>query len=39
MEIMYNATVPNSLFPTQWDVELGIPVNGKSVSAQRSVKG
>jgi len=27
MEIMYNTTVPNGLFPTKWDVELGTPTN------------
>jgi hypothetical protein len=27
MEIMYNTTAPNGLFPTKWDVELGTPTN------------
>jgi mannosyl-oligosaccharide alpha-1,2-mannosidase len=27
MEIMYNTTVPNGLFPTKWDMESGTPQN------------
>jgi mannosyl-oligosaccharide alpha-1,2-mannosidase len=31
MAIMYNATVPDGLFPTKWDLELGTPTNSMSV--------
>jgi hypothetical protein len=27
MQIMYNTTVSNGLFPTKWDVDLGTPTN------------
>jgi mannosyl-oligosaccharide alpha-1,2-mannosidase len=27
MEIMYNTTLPNGLFPTKWDIETGTPQN------------
>jgi hypothetical protein len=39
MEIMYNATVPGGLFPTKWDVELGIPTNSKLVNVEYLAKG
>jgi mannosyl-oligosaccharide alpha-1,2-mannosidase len=30
MEIMLNATVPDGLFPTKWDLEQGSPTNSMS---------
>ncbi|KAF7969462.1 hypothetical protein HWV62_27311 [Athelia sp. TMB] len=29
MEIMYNASIPEGLFPTKWDLEKGIPSNAE----------
>jgi mannosyl-oligosaccharide alpha-1,2-mannosidase len=32
MEIMYNTTTANDLFPTQWDIESGTPQNSQCIS-------